>query len=377
MSQVGNKNIDNASGQVVRLDMQNTLQTVATNNFGPRVDAGTILPCEFLADDTSNKLLIRKSSGGDQANPNPTTGTAADFFPVGNLDEDNLGLLPKEGGTMTGPLLGHDTTGADAPSFSFDGDSDTGMYRAAGNIIGFSTGGTERALISENGIDIKNGLALRLQDSDGSPFVEIKAPSTVSSSNKTITLPDETGTLLTSASSIANSNLANSSVTVGNTSISLGATVTTINGISTLVATNVQATDLNVTNILDPSGNNGSTTEQISKGRAKAWVNFDGTFGTSPFTEANGGIRDAFNVSSVTDNGQGDYTVTMATAMSTTTYVVNVTSGNSATEAVRGSGVCNSLTTTTFRVNSHFVGGLLNGLYTRDDPIVCCAVFGD
>ena len=75
-NQVGNKNIDNASGQVVRLDIQNTIKAVATHNFGPRVDAGTILPCEFLADDTSNKLLIRKSSGGDQANPNPTTGTA-------------------------------------------------------------------------------------------------------------------------------------------------------------------------------------------------------------------------------------------------------------------------------------------------------------
>ena len=25
---------------------------------------------------------------------------------------------------------------------------------------------------------------------------------------------------------------------------------------------------------------------------AKAWVNFDGEFATSPFTEANGGIRD-------------------------------------------------------------------------------------
>ena len=75
MSQVGNKNIDNASGQVVRLDMQNTVQAVATNNFGQRNDAGTILPCEFLADDTTNKLLIRQSTGGDQANPNPSSGT--------------------------------------------------------------------------------------------------------------------------------------------------------------------------------------------------------------------------------------------------------------------------------------------------------------
>ena len=32
--------------------------------------------------------------------------------------------------------------------------------------------------------------------------------------------------------------------------------------------------------------------------QAKAWVNFDGTFATSPFTEANGGIRDSFNVDS-------------------------------------------------------------------------------
>ena len=36
MAQVGNKNIDNASGQVVRLDIQNTLAAVATNNFGAR-----------------------------------------------------------------------------------------------------------------------------------------------------------------------------------------------------------------------------------------------------------------------------------------------------------------------------------------------------
>ena len=45
-------------------------------------------------------------------------------------------------------------------------------------------------------------------------------------------------------------------------------------------------------------------TSGTEKGQlCKAWVNFDGTFGTSPFTEANGGIRDSFNVSSITDNG--------------------------------------------------------------------------
>lgn len=45
---------------------------------------------------------------------------------------------------------------------------------------------------------------------------------------------------------------------------------------------------------------------------AKAWVNFNGT-GTVA-------IRSAFNVSSITDNGVGNYTVNFATAMSDANY---------------------------------------------------------
>ena len=72
--------------------------------------------------------------------------------------------------------------------------------------------------------------------------------------------------------------------------------------------------------IQNTNGGSSSTPEQILSGRAKAWVNFNGNFGTSPFTEDNGGIRSAFNVSSVTDNGTGDYTVTFASAMSSVNY---------------------------------------------------------
>jgi hypothetical protein len=53
------------------------------------------------------------------------------------------------------------------------------------------------------------------------------------------------------------------------------------------------------------------TTEQ--KQIAKAWVNFNGT--TSPGT-----IRSSYNVSSVTKNGTGDYTVNFATAMADANY---------------------------------------------------------
>lgn len=54
---------------------------------------------------------------------------------------------------------------------------------------------------------------------------------------------------------------------------------------------------------------------------AKAWVNFNGT-GTVA-------IRAAGNVSSITDNGTGDYTVNFTTAMADANYSVVATSGRS------------------------------------------------
>lgn len=126
---------------------------------------------------------------------------------------------------------------------------------------------------------------------------------------------------------------------------------------------------LKVGTIQDTNGNNSSTPQQVASGRAKAWVNFNGT-GTIA-------ERDSFNVSTLTDNGQGDYTITMTTAMSNANYAVVATSGDGSASAVRGCGVMNSLTTTTFRVQPNFTGGTINGLYSRDDPIVCCVVFGD
>ena len=55
---------------------------------------------------------------------------------------------------------------------------------------------------------------------------------------------------------------------------------------------------------------------------AKAWVNFNGT-GTVA-------IRDSFNVSSVTDNGTGDYSTNLRTNMQNDKYVVVSGSGNNA-----------------------------------------------
>jgi hypothetical protein len=61
-------------------------------------------------------------------------------------------------------------------------------------------------------------------------------------------------------------------------------------------------------------------TQNGMTGIPKAWVNFNGT-GTVA-------IRSSFNVSSITDNGTGDYTVNFTTAMPNTNFDVNGTCSN-------------------------------------------------
>lgn len=56
--------------------------------------------------------------------------------------------------------------------------------------------------------------------------------------------------------------------------------------------------------------------DTVVDGSAKAWVNFNGT-GTVA-------IRASFNVSSITDNGAGDYTVNFTTAMPDANFATNV-----------------------------------------------------
>tara|TARA_B100002019_G_scaffold122895_1_gene105748 strand:+ start:448 stop:855 length:408 start_codon:yes stop_codon:yes gene_type:complete len=95
---------------------------------------------------------------------------------------------------------------------------------------------------------------------------------------------------------------------------------------------------IKVTNIQDTSGGNQSTSEEIFEGRAKAWVNFDGSAGAVS-------IRGSFNVSSITENATGDYTVTFATNMPDTNYVPLLTpiardnaSGGTTQPGVRSTG---------------------------------------
>jgi hypothetical protein len=67
---------------------------------------------------------------------------------------------------------------------------------------------------------------------------------------------------------------------------------------------------LTITTLSD--GTNSTSATNPILGSAKAWVNFNGT-GTVA-------IRSSYNVSSITDNGTGDYTVNFTTALPNANY---------------------------------------------------------
>ena len=75
---------------------------------------------------------------------------------------------------------------------------------------------------------------------------------------------------------------------------------------------------LKVNNLQDINGANNSTPEQVAQGRAKAWVNFNGAAATAATDMT--GVADSFNVSSLIDNGTGQYRVNFTNAMSNANY---------------------------------------------------------
>jgi hypothetical protein len=70
-------------------------------------------------------------------------------------------------------------------------------------------------------------------------------------------------------------------------------------------------------------GTNSTSATNPIMGSAKAWVNFNGQNTVA--------IRASYNVSSITDNGTGDYTVNMTNAMQDTNYSVNINATNPGT----------------------------------------------
>jgi hypothetical protein len=82
---------------------------------------------------------------------------------------------------------------------------------------------------------------------------------------------------------------------------------------STLKVTNIQSNAAGFNDVVSFQNSGGTQNGTL----CRAWVNFDGTGVVA--------IRGNFNVSSITDNGTGDYTVNFTNAMTDANYSVNAT----------------------------------------------------
>ncbi len=123
----------------------------------------------------------------------------------------------------------------------------------------------------------------------------------------------------------------------------------------------LSANDSNIKTALNASGSAGIYA-------ARAWVNFNGTSTVA--------IRASGNVTSITDNGTGDYTVNFTTAMSDANYAAAIMIQNSATvrfETAVIRGDVNPATSSLRFVTGMSTYGVEN--YQLDAPIVCVSIF--
>lgn len=120
---------------------------------------------------------------------------------------------------------------------------------------------------------------------------------------------------------------------------------------------------LKVNTIQDASGNNGTTPALLYNGTAKAWVNFNGTGAVA--------IRGSYNVTSITDNGTGDYTVNFTSALADANYAAVATTQRSATDSNLFTSIKQGTTPTTAACRFQ----CQTGSAAAEDPPYVCAVF--
>lgn len=111
-----------------------------------------------------------------------------------------------------------------------------------------------------------------------------------------------------------------------------------------------------------------STSMQTGQQACKAWVNFNGT-GTVA-------IRDSYNVSSITDNGTGYYTVNFTTAMTDTNYCAvcgpsHTNDSDQAAFSVRS--YDGAISTTSIAIISSYSSASANAKF--DMATICVAIF--
>tara|TARA_Y100000996_G_C21981964_1_gene420854 strand:- start:109 stop:501 length:393 start_codon:yes stop_codon:yes gene_type:complete len=127
------------------------------------------------------------------------------------------------------------------------------------------------------------------------------------------------------------------------------------------------ASILRVNTLTDASSNNSTAMSTINQGTAKSWCRWQSTSGTAS-------VLDSFNHSSIVDNGTGDFTITIASAMANATYVHAGMAGGGSTNlaTIQQPQDATAVTTTATRYQTVYANGSL-----YDWSSINTSLFGD
>jgi hypothetical protein len=325
-----------------------------------------------------------------------TGGTGAVNLGSGQLIKDasgnvGIGITPTQKLHVSGNILatgsvdcgtqflGLSTDTAAAPSFSFSGDTDTGVFRSGADQLAVTTGGTARLTVTtsqftgtlpwrgQNGTaaapalsasgDTNTGIYFPAADTIG--FVEggVEAMRIDSSGNLGIGTTTTTyrlnvagrGTFIPNSENFA-VYMANNASTDG---VWMGSPAANVQAFYNNIGT--ERMRLDASNNLQFNSGYGSVATAYG---CRAWVNFNGT-GTVA-------IRASGNVSSITDNGTGDYTVNFTTAMPDANYSISGSQGDTgapngagmfAVNRIGSTGAASAPTASACRINTTNSGG--------------------
>jgi hypothetical protein len=225
---------------------------------------------------------------------------------------------------------------ASLPAITTTGDTNTGIFFPAADTIAFTEGGVERMRIDSAG---------RVGIGTNNPGSELE-----------LNVASGAGTL---RFSVANSLQASVFAST------FGMTVGSFTSIPLIFNTN-NVERARITETGDFQFNSGYGSVAVAYG-CRAWVNFDGTTNTA----GNCTIRASGGVSTVADNGTGDYTINFSTTLPDANYAFNATVGRSTTanSFFVGQGTANP-TTSALRIQVRNDAGTLS-----DAPFACVSIF--
>ena len=303
-----------------------------TATRGALVSGDAISGVEFVGDNGTAMAAAATVFGAVDGTPSSdmpgrlvfSTTAAGSVSPTERMRIDSAGQVRIGAGT------------AAAPALSTLNDTNTGIFFPAADTLAFAEGGTEIMRISSAGyvgIGTNNPQSqLEIGVASGAGTLRFSVAGSLQ------------GSVFASTASMAVGTFAN----------------------TPLVFNTNNTERARITETGDFQFNSGYGSVAVAYG-CRAWVNFDGTTNTG----GNCTIRASGNVSTVADNGTGDYTINFSTTLPDANYAFNATVGRNTTanSFFAGQGTT-APTTTALRIQVRNDSGTLS-----DAPFACVSIF--